>query len=576
MSLILTINNKPVQAEAGEKIIEVIERNGISVPTLCHMRGMFPSGACRMCLVEHVNSGRLITSCSYPVEEGMNILTHSPRVVNARKTIVELLLSNHPDDCLYCSRNKNCELQTLASDLDVRHRRISGEKNNNKMDVSGQSIIRDPDKCILCGRCVRVCEETIGVSCIDFTMRGSKTLISPAFNCGLNVSSCVNCGQCLMVCPTGAIAEKSHLSQVMEALQNPELKVVVQYAPAISVSLAEEFGLESGKDMNGILNTALRKIGFSKVFDTSFAADLTIMEEATELIHRISKSTADNLPMFTSCCPAWVKYVEEFLPEMMSKLSTCKSPQQMMGAVIKSYYSKAENIDPKRIFSVSIMPCTAKKFESQREEMTHHGITDVDAVLTTREFTKLVRILGIDFKNLQAEEADSPLGVRSTAGKIFGASGGVMEAAIRTAYYFITGSELDKLEFESLRGFEGVKQARVKIGDIELGVAVVNGLVNAKSFLHEILNGNNDIHFVEVMSCPGGCIAGGGQHIGADMKSIHARVKSLYNIDETEALRVSHKNSQVISLYNNFLGTPNGHISHELLHTNYAQRKVLI
>ena len=575
MKLNIKINTKPVQAEKGEMILDVLERNGIKIPTLCYMKDKFPAGACRMCLVEHVNSGRLITSCSYPVEDGMELLSHSPRVINARKTIVELLLSNHPDDCLYCVRNKNCELQNLSDELDVRHRRITGVKNNHSIDYSGQSIVCDPDKCILCGRCVRVCEETIGVSAIDFILRGSKTIVAPAFNKGLNTSSCVNCGQCLMVCPTGAIAEKSHLSIVIEALQNPELTVVAQYAPAITVSIAEEFGLEPEKGMNGILNAALRKVGFNRVFDTSFTADLTIMEEATELIERITKNS-DPIPMFTSCCPAWVKYVEEFWPEMLSNVSTCKSPQQMMGSIIKHYYSKIENIKPEKIFSVSLMPCTAKKFEAQREEMTQEGISDVDAVLTTRELGKLIRLYGIDFKNLEPEDTDSPLGTRSSAGKIFGATGGVMEAALRTAYSMITGNELEKLEFEEVRGLSGVKHSKIKIDSLELGVAVVNGLGNAASLLKEISEGRKDIHFVEVMSCPGGCIAGGGQHIGADKNSIYARIKALYEIDKNEALRVSHKNPQILELYQKFLGKPNGHLSHKLLHTCYKKRIVLL
>ncbi|MEI6765166.1 MAG: NADH-dependent [FeFe] hydrogenase, group A6 [Bacteroidota bacterium] len=573
MSIIININNKPVIAEKGEYILDTLERSGIKIPTLCHMKGLLPSGACRMCLVELKNNGKLVTSCSFPVEEGMDILTHSPRVINARKTIVELLLSNHPDDCLFCARNKNCELQNLSEELDVRQRRISGKKNSFPMDIAGLSLVRDPDKCILCGRCVRECEEVIGVSAIDFSNRGSKTIVGTAFNRGLNTSSCVNCGQCLMVCPTGAITEKSHINQVIEAISNPELQVMVQYAPAISVSLAEEFGLEPGKDINGIMNAALRKVGFNKVFDTSFAADLTIMEEASELIDRIVKKKP--LPMFTSCCPAWVKYVEEFWPAMIPNLSTCKSPQQMMGSVIKNYYSRMEDIAPSKIFSVAVMPCTAKKFEAQREEMSTDGIQDVDAVLTTRELAKLIRVFGIDISKLEPEDADSPLGTRTSAGKIFGASGGVMEAALRTAHFMLTGKELVDPKFSELRGFRGIKETKVTIGDTELGIAVVNGLGYALPVLQEIAAGRSNIHFVEVMSCPGGCIAGGGQHIGANQDSIFARIKALYNIDETSKVKVSHQNPQVIELYAKFLGKPLGENSHHFLHTEYAKREVL-
>ncbi len=573
MSLNITINKKPVTAEKGEYILDTLERNGIKIPTLCHMKEMLPSGACRMCLVEIEGSGKLITSCSYPVEEGMSILTHSPRVINARKTIVELLLSNHPDDCLFCSRNKNCELQSLSEELDVRQRRIIGKKNNYSLDISGLSLTRDPDKCILCGRCIRECEEIIGVSAIDFSFRGSKTIVGTSFNKGLNTSSCVNCGQCLMVCPTGAISEKSHLNQVIEAISNPEMQVIVQYAPAISVSLAEEFGLEAGRDINGIMNAALRKIGFNRVFDTSFAADLTIMEEASELLHRIEDKKP--LPMFTSCCPSWVKYVEEFWPAMLPNLSTCKSPQQMMGSIIKNYYSKVEKTDPAKIYSVAVMPCTAKKFEAQREEMSTNGMADVNAVLTTRELAKLIRIFGIDINKLQPEPADSPLGTRTSAGKIFGVSGGVMEAALRTAHFVITGKELNEHRFAQLRGFQGIKETKVKVGDMELNVAVVNGLGYALPLMEIIASGKSNIHFIEVMTCKGGCIAGGGQHIGANTDAIIARGKRLHDIDERESINVSHLNPQVMELYNKFLGKPLGETSHEYLHTNYSKREVL-
>jgi iron-only hydrogenase group A len=570
----IIINGNTVKAEKGEKILDVLKRIGINIPTLCYLKNMMPTGACRMCLVENKVTGKLITACSYPVEDNMNIMTHSPRVLNARKTIVELLLSNHPDDCLYCPRNLNCELQGLADNLGVDKRKIRGKKNKFPLDYSSPSLLRDPDKCILCGRCVRVCEETIGVACIDFIHRGSETIIGATFNKGLNTSSCVNCGQCLMVCPTGAITEKSHIENVVEALNNPELKVVVQYAPAVTVSIAEEFGLEPGKDMNGSLNAALRKIGFNNVFDTSFTADLTIMEEVSELIHRIVNK--GRLPMITSCCPAWVKYAEEFYPELMPNISSCKSPQQMMGAIIKSYFAQTEKIEPEKIYSVSIMPCTAKKFESQREEMTHHGISDVDAVLTTRELAKLIKIYGIDIKNIEPELTDSPLGTRTSAGKIFGASGGVMEAAIRTAYYKLTGKELVNFRVKDVRGFNSVKETKINIDGLEVGVAVINGLGNAKPYLDEIKKGNKkDIHFIEVMSCPGGCIAGGGQHIGADIDSIFLRAKSLYDIDDRDSLKASHQNMQIKELYDKFLISPLGHLSHELLHTTYTKREVL-
>ncbi len=574
MDCTIEVNNKKIEAAKGELLIDVLSRNGIRVPTLCHMKNYLPSGSCRMCVVENLTSGRLITSCSYPVEEGMRIQTHSPRVVESRKTIVELLLSNHPDDCLYCVRNGKCTLQDFASEHNVVERRISGKKNDHHKDLSSASIVRDPDKCILCGRCVRVCEEVMNVSAIDYINRGSRSVIGTAFNKGLNISSCVNCGQCILVCPTGALSEKTHIPEVQMALNDKEKMVIVQYAPAVTVSIAEEFGLEPGADLNGLLNAALRKMGFDRVYDTSFSADLTIMEESAELIHRIQNKGV--LPMITSCCPAWIKYAEEFAHDMLPNLSTCKSPQQMLGAVIKSHISEKEQKDPHQIYSVSIMPCVAKKFEAQRENMTHRGITDVDAVLSTRELVRMIRLYGIEIDKLEPETADSPLGVRSSAGKLFGNTGGVMEAAIRTAYYKLTGKDLVNFRIPEIRGFKGRKETRIRIGDLELGVAVVSGLRNAHLLLEEIRNGRNDIHFIEVMSCPGGCVAGGGQRVGCGESDILARMKTLYTIDDQETIKMSHKNPEIIELYREFLGEPLGHKSHELLHTSYIKRDVML
>jgi NADH-quinone oxidoreductase subunit G/NADP-reducing hydrogenase subunit HndD len=573
MNLTIEVNNNPIQANPNETILDALCRNGLSVPTLCHMKGLLPTGSCRMCVVEVEGRKNLVTACSEPVFQGMKIKTHSSRVIESRKTIVELLLSNHPDDCLYCERNGNCELQKLAEDLNIRERRISGNKNNYKLDVSSASIVRDPAKCILCGRCVRVCEEIEGVSAIEFVGRGSKTFIDTSFNHGLNLSSCVNCGQCIMVCPTGALKEKPHISEIRDNLSNPDKTVVVQYAPSISVSLAEEFGFKPGHNMIGIMNAALRRMGFNFVFDTSFSADLTIMEEASELVHRVTNGGV--LPMITSCCPGWVKYAEEFGQDLLPHLSSCKSPQQMMGAIIKSYFAETEGIAPENIYSVSVMPCTAKKFEQQREEMTQNGISDVDAVLTTRELARMIRLYGIDVHKLEPELADSPLGTRSSAGKIFGSSGGVMEAAIRTAHYLITGKEMVKFQVKAVRGFQGHKEASIKIGDLTIGVAVVSGLKNAAALMEEIRNGRNDIHFIEVMACPGGCVNGGGQPIGADEEAIKARMTTLYDIDEKDAIKVSHKNPYIIELYDKFLGKPLGHKSHQLLHTHYQKREVL-
>jgi NADH-quinone oxidoreductase subunit G/NADP-reducing hydrogenase subunit HndD len=538
------------------------------------MKNFFPSGACRMCVVENEQTGKLITACSFTAEPGMVIKTHSSRVIEARKTIVELLLSNHPDDCLYCVRNGTCDLQELAREHHITERRISGEKNSHHTDLSSASIVRTPAKCILCGRCVKVCEEVMGVSAIDFINRGSKTIIGPTFKKGLNTSSCVNCGQCIMVCPTGALSEKNHFAEIMDALKDPKKTVVVQYAPAISITLAEEFGMTPGTDVNGVLNAALRKTGFDKIFDTTFAADLTIMEESAELIQRLT--TGGTLPMITSCCPAWIKYAEEFAGDFLPNISTCKSPQQMLGAVLKSYYAEISGIRPEDLYVVSIMPCSAKKFEGQREEMTQKGISDIDAVLTTRELVDFFRLFGIAIGKLEAETADSPHGIRSSAGKLFGVSGGVMEAALRTAYFKITNKELPHFKITAVRGLAGRKEMRIRINEVDLGVAVVNGLANAKVLLDEIREGRTDIQFIEVMACPSGCIGGGGQPLGKDPESLIERMKALYKIDETETIKVSHKNPEVIELYQAFLGKPLSRKSHEILHTTYCKRDVLL
>jgi iron-only hydrogenase group A len=572
-SIQIKVNNQPLSGEKGETILDLLKRNGIKVPTLCHMKDMVPTGACRICVVEQRNTGKLIPSCSQPIENGMDILTNSPRVNEARKTIIELLLSNHPDDCLYCARNMNCELQTLSGTYSVRERKIRGVKNDHHLDLSSASIVRDPAKCILCGRCVRVCDEIMGISAIDFINRGSNSVVGPTFNKGLNTSSCVNCGQCIMVCPTGALTEKNHFPELLEALNDPKKVVVVQHAPAISVSLAEEFGMKTGKDINGIMNAALRKIGFDRVFDTSFTADLTIMEESAELIERVK--SGGKFPMITSCCPGWIKFAEEFYPHFLDNLSSCKSPQQMMGAIIKSHYAEVSGINPEDIYSVSVMPCTAKKFEGQRTEMVHKGISDIDAVLTTRELAELIKLYEIDLDNINPELADSPLGIRSSAGKLFASSGGVMEAAIRTANFALTGKEISKFKIDEVRGIQGIKEAKIKIDNLELGVAVVSGLANAKKLLAEIEQGRDDLHFIEIMACPGGCIGGGGQPINTDENALKQRMKSIYNIDEAAGIKVSHKNPEIVDLYNNFLGKPLGEKSHHLLHTSYEKREVL-
>jgi len=569
----IVADDQTIEAQEGETILSALRRSGINVPTLCHMEEMTPTGACRLCVVELEGAPGLIPACSYPVSPGMKLKSRSPRVLAARKTIVELLLANHPDDCLYCARNGNCELQTLASELGVRNRRFRGVSTKKPLDVSGPSLQRDPEKCILCGRCVRECEEVQSVGAIDFIQRGSRAFVGTAFDQGLNVSSCVNCGQCAVVCPTGAIVERSYVEQVMAALADNNKYVVVQHAPAVSVTLAEEFGYKPGSDVDGKMVAALRRMGFQKVFDTSFTADLTIMEEGSELVQRVTNGGV--LPMMTSCSPGWIKFVETFYPEFAPNLSTCKSPQQMLGALIKSFFAEREGIAPEKIVSVSIMPCTAKKFESGRAELTQNNLPDVDYVLTTRELGRMCRMFGIEFDKLAPEAPDTPFGERSSAGKIFGATGGVMEAALRTAHVLITGEEMAELKITPLRGMKGRKEMYVDVAGIKVGVAVVSGLGNARALLEEIKAGRDDLHFIEVMTCPGGCVGGGGQPLGLDREAVQKRMKALYKIDSEETLRQSHHNKWVKRLYDEYLGEPLGERSHHLLHTHYARRDVL-
>lgn len=574
MQFNIEVNNRIIEVRKGETILSALYRNGIRVPTLCNMKDLSPTGACRVCVVEVEGKENLVTSCSYPIEESMKIKTHSPRVVKARKTLVELLLSNHPDDCLYCERNGCCELQDLAIDLNIRERRIAGKKSRHKLDLSSPSIVRDLAKCILCGRCVRVCDEIQTVSTLDFLNRGNKTIVGTAMARDLNFSSCINCGRCVMVCPTGALHEHGYMDEVLDSLNNPSLQVVAQYGPAVTVSLAEEFGIKAGKDINGVINAALRKIGFSHIFDTSFAADLAVMETVEVIIQK--QETGEGFPVISSCCPAWVKYAEQFYPEILPFLSTCKSPQQMLGSIIKSYFAPQQGINPNSIYSVAIMPCLAKKFEAQREEMTHKAISDVDIVLTTRELSRLIKLYGIDINNIEPQTSDSPFNMRSSAGKLFGTSGGTTEAILRTLHYRITGKELNSLRLQDLRSVSGIKEIPVKIGGKEFKVVLANGLTGIDNLIKGILNKTIDAHYIEVMACPGGCVNGGGQPFKAGEKDIKARIRSLYEIDEVDNLKVSHKNSLVNELYENFLEKPGSDKAKQQLHTCYTKRDVLL
>jgi iron-only hydrogenase group A len=570
----LTINNIKVNAEEGMTILDAAKSVGIHIPTLCHLKDLAPTGACRICVVEVQGQRNLTPSCAFPVYDGMVVETNSPRVRRARKTIVELLIENHPQDCLVCVRNKNCELQNLSEKYSVREHRYVGASKDHAIDISSASMERDPAKCILCGRCVRVCHEVQKIGAIDFTNRGFSTIVTTPYNKGLNVSDCILCGQCILVCPTAALREKSALKEVVNAVNDRTKYTIVQVAPAVRATLGEEYNMPLGTDVTGQMVTGLRRLGFKKVFDTNFSADLTIMEEATELIHRIQNG--GSLPMFTSCCPGWIKYAEQNRPEILEHLSSCKSPHEMEGAVLKTYYAKKMGIDPKDIYVVSIMPCTVKKYESNRNELNENNMTDVDAVLTTRELVRFFKIAGIEFGDLPEEYFDNPLGESTGAAAIFGTSGGVMEAALRTAYFKISGKELENLDLEAVRGKDGVKEATVSINGLDVNVAVVNGIGNVKKVLDDVQNGTSKYHFIEVMTCPGGCINGGGQPIHQKAEKIQKRMKALYQIDSKMKLRRSHENESVKTLYKEFFGEPNSHKAHEILHTEYFDRKVVI
>ncbi len=568
----LTINNLTVKAEPGMTIYEAASSVGVSIPTLCHLKGLIPSGACRICSVEVDGQKGLVPACSYPVTEGMVVNSDSPRVRRARKTIVELLVENHPQDCLICVRNKNCELQDLAERYGLREHRYSGESKSHAIDISSASIERDPAKCILCGRCVRVCHEIQKIGAIDFTGRGFTSIVTTPYNKGINISDCIFCGQCILVCPTAALREKSSLKEATAALNSRNKYPIVQIAPAVRATLGEEYNFAPGTDVTGKMITALKRLGFKKVFDTNFAADLTIMEEANELISRI-RSGKKPLPMFTSCCPGWIRFAEMNYPDLLDNISTCKSPHEMEGAVLKTYYADKMGIDPADIFVVSIMPCTVKKYESARSELSEELMHDVDAVLTTRELVRLFSLAGIKFADLAGESFDNPLGESTGAAAIFGTSGGVMEAALRTACYQLTGNNCEKPEFESVRGSSGIKEASVNIGGFTLNAAVVNGIGNIRPLLDDVRAGRSKYHFIEVMSCPGGCVNGGGQPIHQDPERIIGRMKALYRLDDNAVRRNSHDNLSVKTLYKEYLGEPNSSKAHSILHTKYFNRK---
>lgn len=566
----ITVNNRVIDAEEGETILSALTRVGIRVPTLCHLPDLPPMGACRICIVEveGAEGDGLVPSCSYPVAEGMRIFTNSRKVINARRTLLELLLSNHPDDCLYCQKSRDCRLRTLAEEYGVRER-TPGKRFREKLrDLTGASVVRDASKCILCGKCVRVCEEIQKVSAIGFVGRAGRTVVAPAFHQSMNVSSCVGCGQCTLVCPTGALVEHSSLDSVTAAVGDPEKCVVIQHSPAVVLAVAEEFGLKPGMDVPGLLNAALRRIGFRKVFNSAFAADIAIQEQSKELVERL-KSGA-NLPLIAACSSA-VPFIEEFYPEFIPNLSTVRSAQGILASLIRTRFAKAEGIPPDRIFCVAAAPCTARK--SEVAHAVPGGEAALDAVLTSRELLRLIRLYGIDFNSLIPEPADTPFAVRSTAGKLADVSGGTAEAILRTTHRLLSGRELKSMKIESVRGLDPLKETTIRVGDTEIGVVVVSGLGTARRVLDLIRSGvMRDVKLLEIHACPGGCIAGGGQPFGAAPEKIKARMQALYSIDQSEHLRTAHSNPDVRAL----LETVSAPESAELFHTVYAPRDVIV
>lgn len=572
------INGVSVTAPRGSTILEAARLAHIEIPTLCYLKEVNEIGACRICVVEVKGARSLVASCVHPVSEGMEINTNTPKVLEARRTNLQLLLSNHKKECLSCIRSGQCELQRLCTDLKVEdEHRFTGEVQQFEPDESAVHMVRDNSKCILCRRCTAVCARTQGIGVIGANERGFKTNIGSAFGMGLGETSCVSCGQCINVCPTGALYEKDGTQKVFDALMDPDKYVVVQTAPSVRVGLGEEFGLPVGSNVEGKMAAALRRLGFDKVFDTDFGADLTIMEEANEFLDRVQNGGV--LPMITSCSPGWIKYCEHYFPDMTEHLSSCKSPQQMFGAVVKTYYAEKQGIDPSKIISVSVMPCTAKKFEIGREGQEASGYADVDISITTRELARMIKRVGLRFTELPEENFDHPLGESTGAGVIFGATGGVMEAALRTAVETLTGNELEAVDFHEVRGTGGIKEAVYLAAGMEVKVAVASGLTNAKEILEKVRSGEADYHFIEIMACPGGCVNGGGQPLQpgsvrnfTDIRAL--RAKALYEQDKGMPLRKSHENPSIKKLYDEYLGKPGSHKAHKILHTSFVKREI--
>ena len=578
MSLIkLNIDGIDVEVEEGTTILEAARKINIDIPTLCFLKEINEIGDCRICVVEVEGRRGFATSCIQKAEEGMIVHTNTPKVIEARKTVLDLILSNHDRECLTCVRNGNCELQKLAEQFGLKDIRYKGERSKHEIDDKSPSIVRDFNKCVLCRRCVATCKKVQGIGAIDCTQRGFASSVSTAGNESLNDVNCTFCGQCIVNCPVGALKEKDDTAKVWEKLKDKDAFVVVQTAPAVRVALGEEFGMPIGTNVQGQMVTALKKLGFDRVFDTNTGADFTIMEEANEFLDRVQNGGV--LPMATSCCPAWVRFSEMNYPELLPHLSSCKSPHQMFGAIIKSYFAKENGIDPSKIFVVSVMPCVAKKFERTRENMQGvDGLDDVDAVITTRELARMIKQANIEFTELEESSFDNPMGEATGAAAIFGVTGGVMEAALRTAAETLEGKPLEKLEFEEVRGKKGIKKATLNIAGKEVRVAVVSGLENARTMMEEIKSGKADFDFLEVMACPGGCILGGGQPIKSSKTRSHVdvfkkRSSAIYSIDEKSTIRKSHENPYLKKAYKEYIGEPGGHMAHQLLHTSYVKRE---
>ena len=574
----LTIDGIQVTVPDGTTVLEAAKEAKINIPTLCYLKGINQIGACRICMVEVEGARGLAAACVMPAGDGMVVRTNTPKLRSVRKANLELLLSNHNRECTTCVRSGNCELQALSNEYGVTDVPFEGAKTFEgcPVDDVSPSIVRDKSKCIHCRRCIAACQNVQKIGAIGMSKRGFSSTVGSAFGKSLADSPCVNCGQCIEACPVGALHEKSEIDKVWAALADPDKIVCVQPAPAVRASLGEEFGLPIGTGVTGKMVAAMRRLGFDKVFDTDFGADLTIMEEGTELIDRIQNGGV--LPMITSCSPGWVTYCEKFFPEFIPNLSSCKSPHEMTGAIIKSYYAEKMDIDPANLYVVSVMPCTAKKYEAAREELSHNGLPDVDAVLTVREFAKMVKTAGIDFAELEDEDFDRLLGESTGAGVIFGATGGVMEAALRTVYEKVTGQELKNVDFTAVRGFEGIKEAEIDLNGTKIKVAIAHGTGNAEKLLTAIKNGEKEYTFIEIMCCPGGCITGGGQPIVSAKKQMSVNVKELrakvlYAEDAGKAKRKSHENEEIATLYREYLGEPNSHLAHELLHTSYAAKE---